>query len=546
MKKIYSLFILLVMACLNAFAQQSTLDLGDYESATADNSSATKYDGNNWYNAPIISAYKHSGVQFIYTADELKAMTDSLITSMKFKFYSQGFYDDYSSNLKLYLTETDDAAFTKNDDGSYQWMSYDSATPAADFTFSFSGYDYDYSDCELTIDLSSAPYKYTGKNLVVTVCNDSESYIDGSNGTIAFYNYDVKGVRVLTFSSDKTDFATSQAADNIVSGSDERSDLGSLPAVLFTYKSEPKPEEPVTEEESTVTVGGYDNASVDNSDATKYDATNIYNAPVIPTYKHSATQFIYTSDELKDMADSLITALNFKFYAETTEDYTSGVKLYLSETDNAEFQKESSSEKYQWMDFDAATPAVEQDFTFSGAELYSIDGELSFDLSQSPYKYTGKNLVVTVVSDADAFLDASCGFIAFYNYDVTGVRILTFASDKRDFATCQEADNIVKDADEYRLDRGLPVAKFTYKKDDRPVSAINGAPSVANNDIAAVKGGNGCVTFALNQAARVQVFSVSGQAAANAVYAEGTHTISLKAGVYVVKSGRMACKVVVR
>lgn len=546
MKKINSLFILLVMACLNAFAQQGTLDLGEYESATADNSSATKYDGNNWYNAPIIPAYQHSGVQFIYTADELKAMTDSLVTSMKFKFYSEGFYDDYSSHLKLYLSETDDAVFTKNDAGSYQWMSYDTAAPAADFTFSFSGYDYDYSDCELTFDLSSAPYKYTGKNLVVTVYNDAESTIDGSNGNIAFYNYDVTGVRILTFASDKTDFATSQAADNIVSGSEERSDLGSLPAVLFTYKSEPKPEEPVIEEKNTVTVGGYNEASVDNSEATKYDATNIYNAPLIPTYKHSATQFIYTSDELKEMTDSLITSLKFKYYAETTEDYASEVTLYLNETDNAEFQKEPLSEKYQWMDFDAAMPAAAQDFTFSGIELYSSDGELTFDLSEKPYKYTGKNLIVTVVNDADAYLDPSLGFISFYNYDVTGVRMLSFASDKRDFTACQETDNIVKDADEYHLDRGLPVAKFTYKKDDTPATAISGAPSAANDDIVAVKGGDGCVTVALNQTAKVLVFSVSGQVAANAVYAEGTHTISLKAGVYVVKSGRTACKVVVR
>ena len=213
---------------------------------------------------------------------------------------------------------------------------------------------------------------------------------------------------------------------------------------------------------STLSLGDYDNASVDN-DSPKYDATNIYNAPIIPTYNHSGVQMIYTADELKDMAGSKISELRFKYYAETFEEYASKVRVYLQEIDQSAFEKTEDGSSYKWFAYDASTPSASLDFSFNGLDAYSMDGEMVVDLSANPFTYTGKNLLLTVVNDSESFLDASQGYMAFYCYDFTGARIATFAKDAYGFDENQKKDNFVKDGQENMLDRGMPVVKFTYE-----------------------------------------------------------------------------------
>ena len=214
----------------------------------------------------------------------------------------------------------------------------------------------------------------------------------------------------------------------------------------------------VSAEVKTLSVGGYNSGK----DSPKFEGTNWYNAPIIPTYSHSGIQLIYTADELKEMANSHIISLKFKLYVETFEEYNSSIKVYLQETDQTAFEFDEASERYRWMTFASNSPATIS-YSLTGLDYYTEDAEMELDLSAAPFSFSGKNLVVTIINDSGSMLDASNGYIAFYSYDVSSVRNASFCSDEKDFPTNQEKDDLVKYADNEFTYKQLPVVQFGYE-----------------------------------------------------------------------------------
>lgn len=175
---------------MQAFCQNetaSTVTVGHYN----DQDTGAAWDGFNMQNAPVIYTYCHSGSQVLYYPEELAAMKGKQITSISFKCFSEGcFVSNYTSNMKLYLQEIDERAFYYDEVGEYfEWVKFDknNVIATAEFSADFLNAGINGSDVEVKFDLSKNPYKYSGKTLVVTVVNDSESYIDSNEGAVRFY-----------------------------------------------------------------------------------------------------------------------------------------------------------------------------------------------------------------------------------------------------------------------------------------------------------------------------------------------------------------------
>lgn len=219
-----------------------SLKLGHYD----DQSTSAAWDGFNLQNAPVIFTYAHSGSQVIYTPDQLADMKNSKITSMSFKCFPEDCYiENYTSTMKMYLQEIDDTQFPYDEvSEQYSWIEFDENNVIAETEFTMNPLDAynNGTDIEVKFDLSKNPYVYTGKTLVVTIVNDSEQSIDGSDGTIRFYWIDSKKKdpwKSFVFASDNITFFENQAKDNVLKALDNEDKWKNAPAVHFTYEAVP-------------------------------------------------------------------------------------------------------------------------------------------------------------------------------------------------------------------------------------------------------------------------------------------------------------------
>ena len=466
LSSILALFIALFVSMQSyAQKQQQTLMLGDYE--TTDQMQA--WDGFNLQNAPFIFAYGHSGSQVIYTAEQLAEMKDKEITSLSFKCFTNDDYTEaYTSNAKLYLQEIDGNEFPKSaiDNTSLSWVEFnkDNVIATADLNIDFLTAAINMEDVEITFDLSAKPYKYTGKSLVVTVVNDATG--DYPQGTIQFYWIPSKKEdpwRSLVYGSDDTDFLTHKSNGFTMKGNEDK--WKNAPIAKFTYQEADAPVDPTpTPTNGTLTLGHFD----DQEQNSAWDGFNLQNAPVIMAYANSGSQVIYTPDQLADMKGTQITSMSFKCFSNDcyVDGYTSNMKLYLQEVDATEFEYDTVSELYKWFSFDENDVTATLDFTGDFLSAYGEDIEVKFDLSQKPFVYTGKTLVVTVVNEAPVCIDPSEGTIQFYWIDSQKGdpwKSFVFASDNITFSENQAKDNVLKALDNEDKWKNAPAVQFTYE-----------------------------------------------------------------------------------
>lgn len=189
------------------------------------------FDGINLQNSPILWNYAYSGAQILYTADELTEINGKDITEVRFKYHITGCYVEYASQLKVYISEIDEAAFPYNQEKKrYEFVKVSHLAPndTQELYIDFSGFSEE--DNELIIDLSKSPYHYNGKNLVITLASDAaDYYIDDSwNTNPSFYCYYPKDTyRTLVYGSFNEEFTDDQQISAKYQDS---------PAAKFTYK----------------------------------------------------------------------------------------------------------------------------------------------------------------------------------------------------------------------------------------------------------------------------------------------------------------------
>ena len=165
-----------------------------------------------------------------------------------------------------------------------------------------------------------------------------------------------------------------------------------------------------------VEVGDFDNPTeIYNGSYFDMAPTNFYLA-------HTGAQMLYTADELAEMKDRdgvKINKLTFKFNnAGTWEDIVRDVKLYLQETDATEFAVVDGVKQF----FEFGEPVMETEVTYELLYTMGEDDELVLELTEPFALTSGKNLLVTVVCDAQEDDNCTMGsdYAPFYTSGIRG------------------------------------------------------------------------------------------------------------------------------
>jgi len=124
-------------------------------------------------------------------------------------------------------------------------------------------------------------------------------------------------------------------------------------------------------------------------------------APTTFYLAHTGTQMIYTTDELADIQNVpkvQITGLTFKMANENGfDDINRNVKIYMQEIDETAFAVVEGVK--QFFAFDNLVGESVENYPLY--DYYGQDMELAFELDQPFTLHSGKNLLVTMVFDAD-------------------------------------------------------------------------------------------------------------------------------------------------
>lgn len=165
-----------------------------------------------------------------------------------------------------------------------------------------------------------------------------------------------------------------------------------------------------------VEVGDFDNPTeIYNGSYFDMAPTNFYLA-------HTGAQMLFTADELAEMQNKdgvKINKLTFKFNnAGTLEDIVRDVKLYLQETDATEFAVVDGVKQF----FEFGDPVVETEVTYELIYSMGDDEELALELTEPFALTSGKNLLVTVVCDAQEDDNCTMGsdYAPFYTSGIRG------------------------------------------------------------------------------------------------------------------------------
>ena len=203
-----------------------------------------------------------------------------------------------------------------------------------------------------------------------------------------------------------------------------------------------------------------------------YNASEVYNgsywdcAPTTYYVAHTGAQMLFTDNELADLQgkkDIEITKLSFKLQnAGAYEDIFRNVKIYMEATDATEFAVNDEGVK-QFFDFQQLVYEGEEEF--SRLDFYYDDQVMEYVLDKPFSMEAGKNLLVTMVYDADD--DDNCtGGTDLAPFYTTGIRsqCMTYTDNYESFVEYAEG-NYFPDATA-TLGCGtnvdLPVALITY------------------------------------------------------------------------------------
>lgn len=197
MKRIYMIMAVIAAMTMNAQAQDpqfGTIEVGDFEAPTE------VYDGSYFDMAPTNFYLAHTGVQMIYTVNELadiQALKDVKINQLAFKFYNEGAYEEISRDVKLYLEEIDATEFNVIK-GVKQFFAFDNLV--SEYSIAYDMLEYYGEDVEMVLDLSESPFAINpGKSLLVTAVFDAQ---DDDNCTVGssyapFYTSGVRSKAML-------------------------------------------------------------------------------------------------------------------------------------------------------------------------------------------------------------------------------------------------------------------------------------------------------------------------------------------------------------
>ena len=191
MKKFYMMLAAVAAMTFTAQAQAywDEIEVGDFENATE------FFGGSFWDSAPTTLYVAHTGVQMIYTTEELSMVQGTPfvdIMSLTFKMCNQEAFDDITRDVKIYMQGIDQSEFAVVD-GVKQFFNFENLVYSGQETYDMLSYYGE--DMELRYELDVPFRLMKGKNLLVTMVYDA---LDDDNCTssrfdVEFYTSSITG-----------------------------------------------------------------------------------------------------------------------------------------------------------------------------------------------------------------------------------------------------------------------------------------------------------------------------------------------------------------
>ena len=197
-------------------------------------------------------------------------------------------------------------------------------------------------------------------------------------------------------------------------------------------------------------------------------------APTQFYVKHTGSQFIYTKEQLAQMAGKEVKGMSFVFYNQSSfSAIPRTINVWVKEIDDDAFAYNDEKKAYAYFDFDDAEKVL-SDYTFDTdfVDYYCLNGELNLAFDKA-FAYSGdKNLLVTITFDGDETAETSSDIEFYYNTDAENMAMST-NSDNVTFADYHESEDwpYAKGSGytvSHATQLAQPLTQFTYQEAAKP------------------------------------------------------------------------------
>ena len=197
-------------------------------------------------------------------------------------------------------------------------------------------------------------------------------------------------------------------------------------------------------------------------------------APTQFYVKHTGSQFIYTKEQLAQMAGKEVKGMSFVFYNQSSfSAIPRTINVWVKEIDDNAFAYNDEKKAYAYFDFDDAEKVL-TDYAFDTdfVDYYCLNGELNLAFDKA-FAYSGdKNLLVTITFDGDETAETSSDIEFYYNTDAENMAMST-NSDNVTFADYHESEDwpYAKGAGytvSHATQLAQPLTQFTYQEAAKP------------------------------------------------------------------------------
>ena len=197
-------------------------------------------------------------------------------------------------------------------------------------------------------------------------------------------------------------------------------------------------------------------------------------APTQFYVKHTGSQFIYTKEQLAQMAGKEVKGMSFVFYNQSSfSAIPRTINVWVKEIDDDAFAYNDEKKAYAYFDYnDAEKVLTDYAFDTDFVDYYCLNGELNLAFDKA-FAYSGdKNLLVTITFDGDETAETSSDIEFYYNTDAENMAMST-NSDNVTFADYHESEDwpCAKGAGytvSHATQLAQPLTQFTYQEAAKP------------------------------------------------------------------------------
>ena len=197
-------------------------------------------------------------------------------------------------------------------------------------------------------------------------------------------------------------------------------------------------------------------------------------APTQFYVKHTGSQFIYTKEQLAQMAGKEVKGMSFVFYNQSSfSAIPRTINVWVKEIDDDAFAYNDEKKAYAYFDYnDAEKVLTDYAFDTDFVDYYCLNGELNLAFDKA-FAYSGdKNLLVTITFDGDETAETSSDIEFYYNTDAENMTMST-NSDNVTFADYHESEDwpYAKGAGytvSHATQLAQPLTQFTYQEAVKP------------------------------------------------------------------------------